>query len=201
MPPTATSTPLPPPTESPTVDLIPSATREVVQLFPPTETTAAQAALTPTPTPETAVATGSSGLQVAPEAVLGVMALIVILVYIGLYWRGLTAQERFAEGFIIETCPVCGRGHLQVETRTERLVGIPRPRSTVRCTECRSLLRQVGKRTWRYAVDPFESPALYARYNGRSIDEETLKALRTTPSTPEVRPPTKPPTFVDDEPT
>ena len=96
-------------------------------------------------------------------------------------------------------CPVCGRGHLQVETRTERLVGIPRPRSTVRCTECRSLLRQVGNRTWRYAVDPFESPALYARYNGRSIDEETLKALRTTPSTPEVRPPTKPPTFVDDE--
>ena len=197
--PVPTATAVPTTTATPTVDLIPSATREVVQLFPPTATAAAaQVALTPTPTPQTTAPTGG-GVQISLEAVIGVIALIAILVYIGLYWRGLAAQERFAEGFIVETCPVCGRGHLNVETRTDRLVGIPRPRSTVRCTECRSVLRQVGAHAWRYAVDPFESPALYARYNGRTIDEETLKSLRAGTPPPEVRPPTKPPTFVDDE--
>jgi len=131
--------------------------------------------------------------------VIGGLALLGILVYIGFFWRGLSAQDRYAEGFVIETCPVCGRGHLTVETHTDRMFGIPRPRSTVRCSECRSVLREVGDRRWRYAVDPPENPAMYARYNGRVVDEDALKSIRIVPRVSDVRPPSKPPTFVDDE--
>lgn len=181
-------------TASPTVDLLPSLTPALVQLFPQTGTPEGAA----TPAPETAPSP-DGGLRVTPEGVIGVLVLIVILLYVGLYWRGLAAQERFADGFLIETCPVCGRGQLTVEMRGDRVLGIPQPRATVRCSECRSVLRQVGYRRWRYAVDPFESPALYARYNARTVDETTLKSIQPLPSRPpDVRPPSKPPAFVDD---
>jgi hypothetical protein len=73
-----------------------------------------------------------------------------------------------------------------VETKQDRLLGIPRPRRTVRCTECRSVLREVGNRRWRYAVDPMENPALYKHYNGREIDDATLVEI-------------EPPSFTDEE--
>jgi hypothetical protein len=90
-----------------------------------------------------------------------------------------------------------------VETRHDRLFGIPRARTTVRCSNCRSVLREAGSRRWRYAVDKIENPALYSRYNGRIIDEETLKSLADQPTTtpPARRPyaPAKPPAFEDEE--
>jgi hypothetical protein len=63
------------------------------------------------------------------------------------------------------------------------------------------VLREVGSRRWRYAVDRAENPALYNQLNGRVIDEDALRALeQQSPSEPPVvRPPTKPPTFIDDE--
>jgi hypothetical protein len=135
------------------------------------------------------------------ELIVGGVALLLVLVYVGLYWRGLSTAERYADGFIIEQCPVCGRGHLMVETRHDRVFGIPRARTTIRCSVCRSVLRETGNRRWRYAVDRIENPVLYDRFNGRVVDEATLKSLADhpqAPASPRPRPPSKPPTFEDD---
>lgn len=134
------------------------------------------------------------------EAVIGGAILLAVVGYIALYLGGVIATERYARGFVVDTCPVCRRGQLQVETRQTRLFGIPSPRRIVRCTECRSVLREVGTRRWRYAVDPVENAAVYERFNGREIDEETLVQLANQPlaaDAPKPRPPVEPPTFVD----
>lgn len=131
------------------------------------------------------------------EAIVGGAGLLAVVGYAGLYWLGLRGMERYAGGFVVRRCPVCQRGDLHVETRHERFLGIPRGRRIVRCTECRSVLREVGYRRWRYAVDPMENPVLYREYNGRELEEKTLVQLAHQPvSTPR---PTTPPTFVDDE--
>jgi hypothetical protein len=130
--------------------------------------------------------------------------LLLVLVYIGFYWRGLVAAERYSKGFVVHRCPACDRGDLLVEMKQDRFLGIPRPRRTVRCTECRSVLREVGYRRWRYAVDPMENPALYKHYNGREIDDNTLVEIARQPHSPEgvpaqPRSPISPPSFMDDE--
>jgi hypothetical protein len=129
--------------------------------------------------------------------------MIIVFGYVGLYWRGLSGAERYARGFVVDYCPVCRRGSLVVESRHERVFGIPNARRTVQCTVCRSVLRETGNRRWRYAVDPIENHTLYERFNGREIDEETFKVLAsevTVSSEPPVpRPPATPPAFVDDE--
>ncbi len=139
------------------------------------------------------------------EALVGGGALLLVLGYAALYWRGLGALERYQSGFIIERCPACGRGHLEVETHQTRVMGVPRARYTVRCDNCRSVLRSAGQRQWRYAVDRMANPALFDQYNNKTVDEETLKSLangegagKPAPK-PHVRPPTTPPTFIDIE--
>lgn len=152
----------------------------------------------PTPMPEPVP---NGGVRL--EAIVGILLLVLVLTYIALYWRGLGAAERYAGGFVAEHCPVCGRGKLAVETRQERLMGIPRPRHTVRCDTCRSVLRETGYRRWRYAVDPMENADLYKRYNGQEIDEQTLVHLpiqpTRNPNAPIPRPPASPPSFLDDD--
>ncbi|MCS7071589.1 MAG: hypothetical protein NZM00_08795 [Anaerolinea sp.] len=69
----------------------------------------------------------------------------------------------------------------------KRVLGIPRVRTTVRCANCRSILREVAPRHWRYAVDHNYSLTLYHRFNGKVIDEATLIALG------EDAPPPRPP--------
>lgn len=132
---------------------------------------------------------------------MGGALLVLLLIYVAFYWRGLAATDRYEAGFVIDTCPVCKQGHLTVETRPGRVLGIPRPRTTVRCDNCRSVLREVGRHRWRYAIDRTANPALYTQFNGREVDEATLEALeRQAPPAPSgVRPPSKPPTFIDDE--
>jgi hypothetical protein len=129
--------------------------------------------------------------------------MVMVFGYVSLYWRGLLAAERYAKGFVVDYCPVCMRGSLVVESRDERVFGIPNARRTVQCTVCRSVLRETGHRRWRYAVDPIENPPLYERFNGREIDEELLRVLArelAVPSEPPApRPPATPPAFVDDE--
>lgn len=129
------------------------------------------------------------------------MLLVVVVGYVALYWRGLSAGERYAEGFVIERCPVCQRGHVSVETRPARVLGIPRPQAIVHCDTCRSVLREVGRGRWRYAVDRAANPVLYNQLNGRVISADTLRALEESAprEAPPVRPPARPPTFVDDE--
>jgi hypothetical protein len=134
------------------------------------------------------------------EAVVGGVLLVLVLGYVAFYWRGLTGMERYSSGFVVDHCPVCNRGTLTVENRQERLLGIPRARRTVRCSNCRSVLRETGVRRWRYAVDPLENPTLFKLYNGREVDETTLTELAGQPTASVVvRPPSVPPSFVDDD--
>jgi len=130
-------------------------------------------------------------VDVSPQILIGGAALLLILIYAGLYYRGMVAAGRYDDGFIVQTCPVCGRGHLTMEARQGRVLGIPRVRRTVRCDECRSVLRETRSRRWRYAVDRVENPELYRRYNGREISETML--LRLANRTDET-----PPTFEDE---
>jgi hypothetical protein len=119
--------------------------------------------------------------------------LLALLVYALLYWRGLMGTERYMGGFVVKRCPVCGRGDLVVETRPAWFLGIQRARHLVRCTECRSVLRQTRPDHWRYAVDPLENPELYRRFNGQEIDEQTLVDLSAqTGRRPAPRPPANP---------
>jgi hypothetical protein len=134
--------------------------------------------------------------------VVGGALLVAVLGYVALYWRGLSAGERYTEGFVVEHCPVCKEGHLEVETRQVRVFGIPRPRTTVRCDNCRSVLREVRNGRWRYAVDRAANPALYTQLNGRVVSEDTLRMLEQKappPPPPNVVPPTDAPIFTDDE--
>jgi hypothetical protein len=148
---------------------------------------------TPPPTPLSA----TPG-TVPAEAVVGGVLLLAVLTYVGFYWRGLAAGDRYAQGFVVDRCPVCSRGELEIETRVERWFGVPRPRRIVRCSSCRSVLRETGHRRWRYAVDPLENPALYKLYNGQEVDENTLVALRSGKPAPRNRP-NVPPAFMDDD--
>ncbi|MCK6577144.1 MAG: SH3 domain-containing protein [Anaerolineae bacterium] len=149
----------------------------------------------PTPVPDrpdgSIDAAGDSALT--PEALVagGIIALVVG--YVVIYWRGLASAERYADGFVTETCPVCRTGHLHVDTRAERFLGIPRPRSVVTCDNCRSVLRQAGDRQWRYAVDRAANPMLYRQYNGRVIREDILVNLNMWNNAMQ-----NPPTFEDD---
>jgi uncharacterized protein YraI len=191
--PTDMHTSAPTNTTTATVSVASSPTVVVAQVVEPTS-------LPPTPTPQAISPDGVGGIQ--PEAVIGGVLLLGILGYVALYLRGVGVASRYADGFVVDMCPVCRQGRLEVETRQERLLGIPRPRHIVRCTNCRSVLREVGDRRWRYAVDPLPYPTLYERFNGREVDEETLQSLVTKPPTsPPVVPrsPVTPPSFVDDE--
>jgi hypothetical protein len=126
---------------------------------------------------------------------LGGIGLLAVLIYIMLYLRGLAAAERYAKGFVIDQCPVCRRGELLVDSTPKRTFGIPGARHTVRCSNCRSVLRETGYRRWRYAVDRLENVPLYDRLNNREIDEEMLKMLLENPTSG--NPPGAPPKFVD----
>ena len=110
----------------------------------------------------------------------GVVGIVVIsiLLYVGLYAQGAASAARYEDGFVIEHCPVCGRGKLYMEGRVDSLFGIPRPKRTVRCNVCRSVLREKGSQRWTYAVDRIENPIIYRSYNGREISDTKLKDLR-----------------------
>lgn len=190
--PTATVTPIPP---SPTV---PTATPSL------TETPVAavvQPTIMPTADLTPQVVDPEPGERFPIEAAVGGVLLLGILGYVGLYLRGAAALERYAAGFVVEVCPVCQRGQLLMDARQERRFGIPQARRIVRCSECRSVLRETGTRRWRYAVDPLANPVIYQRYNGQEIDDESLAALAQNPPqpAPAPRPPVKPPAFVDDD--
>jgi hypothetical protein len=113
---------------------------------------------------------------------VGLALLIALLaaligIYAFFYWRGSVAAHRHEDGFVLDRCPVCGRGQLSMDTRVGRVLGIPRPSHTVRCNTCRSLLREVRPGRWRYAVDPLENPEIAERYNGKVLSEAELRRL------------------------
>lgn len=116
---------------------------------------------------------GDSGLPV-PYLLLGGAVALLVLGYAGAYVAQAANLARYQEGFLLTVCPICARGSLYLEDRRYRMLGIPRVRRVVRCDECRSVLRQVGRGRWRYAVDELENPAAYDALNNRVVTERDL---------------------------
>jgi hypothetical protein len=156
----------------------------------------------PTLVPPGEIIPGGDNLpRIPPEAIAGGLGLLAVAVYGVLYWRSAANAERYRDGFVITRCPVCREGKLILDEHSDRVLGIPRVRRTVRCTVCHSTLREVRPRKWRYTIDKSENYALYERYNGRVFDEDFLRMLPNQPyirRTPEPRPPLEPPTFEED---
>ncbi|MDX2137240.1 MAG: SH3 domain-containing protein [Chloroflexota bacterium] len=201
MPPTLTATARP---------AVESATAAPVSTDTPTATTnmtptdVAVVAALPTVLPGIAtVTTPQQGDGLRPELLAGLFGLLLVGGYGLFYWRGLSAADRYRNGFIIKRCPVCLQGDLVVETKREHLFGIPRPRHAVYCTHCRSVLRGAGSRQWRYAVDRLDNPLLYGSLNNHILTEDQLRELAQSAirfrQPPKPRTPPTPPQFVDDE--
>lgn len=195
---TATATTIPTTTPSPTTQP-PSATATVKATASPIPSStstntpvpplAISVSLTPspvptfteTPTPTTLI--GELGLpsqalaRVSPEMWIGGTVLAVFLVYALVYWLGLASVDRYVDGFVATECPVCHQGKLHLESKDQPILGIPRVRRTVKCTECRSLLREVGNRRWRYAVDRLANSSLYDYLNGKVLDDLAIQRL------------------------
>lgn len=152
----------------------------------------------PPPVIEEPADAGANEVSIPAELVIGSMILILILAYVALYLRSAASVGRYASGFVIETCPVCQQGHLNIEARQERVFGLPRVRRTVRCDVCRSVLRQTGNGRWRYAVDRLENAVLYQRYNGEIITDSELQKLNQTSPRPDML--RNSPTFEEEEP-
>lgn len=117
---------------------------------------------------------------------------LAALAYLGVYVVQAANQDRYRDGFILSICPVCEEGHLYLEERRYRILGIPRVRRVVRCEVCRSVLRQVGRQRWRYAVDGVGNPDLYDTLNGRVLTEHQLMEI-----SPEHR--GTPPEYIEDD--
>ncbi|MDZ4770364.1 MAG: hypothetical protein SGJ24_14660, partial [Chloroflexota bacterium] len=168
-----------------TATATPTTTTSAALLVPPTGIVLVAVSVPPTGTVLVAVSVPplleTNASEVPPrfpaEAVVGGLVLIGILSYAGVYWSGANAIERYANGFPTDDCPVCKRGSLTVETRVDRVIGVPRPRFVVTCDTCRSVLREVGGRRWRYAIDRSANPMLYTQYNGRVVAEDKLVNL------------------------
>jgi hypothetical protein len=107
-------------------------------------------------------------------ALLGGGFILLAAVYMGVYVNQAAQLDRYRDGFMLTICPVCEQGDLYLEERRYRFLGIPRVRRVVRCDTCRSVLRQVGRQRWRYAVDGAENPAMYDELNGRVLTEDDL---------------------------
>ncbi len=207
--PTATRTPLSEVVPSPTIQGVTptpteTSTATMVVIGVGADEPTLEPALTPLPADdpdelsEEIVENDGSGFPL--EAVVGGVLLLIVFAYIVAYLRGAAAATRYDNGFIIDWCPVCQIGQLSVENRGNRVLGIPRPRRTVRCDNCRSVLRETGNSWWRYAVDRMENPAMYDRFNGREIDDSTLKMMAKEPLRPDSdAKPVTPPSFVDDD--
>lgn len=194
--PTATVTLAPIPT-----DTVAPADTETAATTPDVTSVAAVITVTPAPTTNIPAVTpqgdGPATGSISPELIAAGALILLILGYIALYLRGAATANQYANGFIIDTCPVCGKGHLMVESRTERSLGIPNTKHVVRCDNCRSVIRESGGGRWRYAVDRTANPAMYDRLNNREIREDTLKRLLDSP---EAGPSRVNPEIVDDEP-
>jgi hypothetical protein len=124
------------------------------------------------------VPSGSSSGGLPPAVLwLGAGLALVALAYLGVYVVQAANLDRYRDGFVLSVCPVCEEGHLYIEERRTRILGIPRVRRVVRCDACRSVLRQVGRQRWRYAVDGVENPDLYDTLNGRVLTEHRLMEI------------------------
>lgn len=170
-------------TNTPASDLSPTATDESRIIAPPATITPTLPTETSTPTLEPTPLPAEGPSQ--PEEPNGMLPLVAVagltvaggLVYLGAFARAMPELRRYDQGFVRSDCLVCERGSLIVEEKRSSTLGIPAVRRTVRCSSCRSVLREKGPQRWTYAVDRLENPTLYERLNGREITDDELKAL------------------------
>ena len=127
-------------------------------------------------------------MGVDPVAGLGVLLVIGFVIYVILYALNAGALDRYPTGFVIQVCPICEEGGLEIEERFYRSFGIPRVRRTVRCNWCRSVLREVGRRKWRYAVDGSANPGLFRHLNNEILSERDLIEIAPVVSLEEAPP-------------
>jgi hypothetical protein len=125
----------------------------------------------------TATEAPESGSSISPLIFAGVAFLIALGIYLVIYALNAAAMDRYSTGFVIQGCPVCLDGLLEIEERPYRSLGIARARRTVRCDNCRSILREVGRRKWRYSVDRFVNPELFETTNRSIMSEDDLRQL------------------------
>jgi hypothetical protein len=108
---------------------------------------------------------------------LGIVVTALIGGYILTYSLSNAAAERYAAGFFLEVCPICNAGYVDLEEKHYHVLGIPRVRRAAHCENCRSVLREVGKQKWRYAVDPKVNPTLYNELNNQILTDDDLIQL------------------------
>lgn len=176
---TKTATPTPTDTPSPTSTDTPTNTPTQTLTNTPTVTE------TPSDTPEPINVISTAPQDTSdddnalntPIFMAGLVLFLVFVSYFSIYAFNSAALERYNTGFVIQTCPVCQSGHLDIEERPYRALGVPRVRRTVRCDHCHSILREVGRRRWRYTVDPRANPELFESTNGLVLNEEALLNL------------------------
>nr|MBN1228956.1 SH3 domain-containing protein [Anaerolineae bacterium] len=134
---------------------------------------------TTTPSPQAPQNVFSSGLKMVGIILVGSVLLFGGI--LGLYgWiraRALRELHRYEGGFVIDTCPVCRAGALSLEEHIVTILGIPRVRRSVLCTNCRSVLRQIQPGQWRYTIDPLTNSPLADQYNASVITDDGLSEL------------------------
>lgn len=178
--PTAIPTDTPEPTETPEPTMTdtvpaPTETEPAAAVVAPGAEPGAGLLLTPTPV-------GPQGFDLrsldVPQETLGWLAVaaagLILAAALYLAGRGRRRREmvRYADGFVLDECPVCQMGSLELEENGRRVV-----RRTVRCDTCRSVLRQVRPGVWRYTIDPLVNPELAGRFNGQDFTDEALEAF------------------------
>lgn len=113
-----------------------------------------------------------------------------VLLYI---WRRAASRQeltRYRDGIAVHRCPVCQTGRLSLEETAQLWMGIVQINRSIRCSMCRSVLRQVRPGMWRYAIDPYINPALARDFNGQQFTDAQLaafseKAAQYPPEMPE----------------
>jgi hypothetical protein len=187
--PTSTSAPTLAPTNPATA--VPSAALaeppSTTPTFTPSATIRAMAVTSEAESSSVVPEVGGSVASIPPGGILAIGAAGVLL--LGFYgWRyalGARNLRRYADGFAVEWCPVCRTGRLHLDEHVARVVGVPRVHRTVRCDECRSVLREMEPGVWRYAVDPVADEDFAADYNGELVDDATLIELASRSQEPE----------------
>lgn len=105
------------------------------------------------------------------------LLLMAVLSYGWVYSSGRQELKRYREGFILKDCPVCHSGLLELDEKIKHTLGIPRAVRSVRCSNCRSVLREIEPGAWRYTVDASRNPELAEQYNGQAFKDEELLAF------------------------
>jgi hypothetical protein len=171
--------------------LTPALVKETATVNPPTATAvpatqSPEVVSTPTvlPTNTPLIAPSSPDIaQFTPSAApawllwLSGGMLVFVAGYLIRRWQGHREFVRYENGFPAKVCPACGEGHLLLEETTRSTLGVMRTKRSVRCDNCRSVLREVRPGIWRYTVDPMANPSMAQRYSTEHLKLTDIQKL------------------------